>query len=323
MKRLIRFAALGLATASLLLGCGGNGKVYKPLRPTAIYTFGDGIVDAGQTGKHYTVNPSPPATPADPVGVVYSVPEIIAQGYGLTLKPQSAGGTAWGQGGSTIANLQTQVQNQSAAAGFGGYGGQDLIILSAGMEDLRQQTEAVLSGASSSAAAASTLQEQMGVYGQVMLQLHDKGAKYIYILPPYDLSQSPWMTAQKASNSAAPSVYSSLYNTFISALAAEAERVNGKTQSLYLSPGFRTRMGYYTDPSNNQNNAGTSITDTALCAGAGATDASQCTNATLVTTDAAQISKYLFADNRHPVPGVLSLLASGSLSELKSRWGEP
>ncbi len=320
MNRFISWMSAALLAAAVLAGCGGSGKVYQPLRPTAIYTFGDGIVDAGQTGKHYTVNPAPPANPGDPVGVVYSVPEYIANGYGLTLKPQSAGGTAYGQGGSKIADLRTQINAQTAA-----YGGKELIVLSAGMEDLIAQTQAVLAGTQNQATAEANIRAAVANYGQAMLQLHAQGARYIYILPPYDLSQSPWMAAQKAAYPAgdAGGVYLALHMAFRSALDAEAEAVNGKTQSLFRSPNFATRMGYYTDPSNNQNNAGTSITNAALCAAPGDVDASLCTTATLITTDSAQIGKYLYADNRHPVPGVLNLLANGSLSELKSRWGEP
>jgi hypothetical protein len=320
MKRLIRFVALGLASTTLLLGCGGSGKVYQPLRPTALYTFGDGIVDDGQTGggKLYTVNPSNPATTT-----VYSLPHTVASGYGLTIKPQSAGGTAWGQGGSQIADLRTQINAQAAVAGFSGYSRSDLIMLSAGMEDLITQTQAVLTSANSQATAQANVRAAVANYGQAMLQLNGQGARYIYILPPYDLSQSPWMATLKVTYSNAPAVYADLYKTFRSALDAEAERVNGSTQSLYRSPGFATRMGYYTDPGNNQNNAGTSITNAALCAGAGATDASQCTDATLVTADPAQIAKYLFADNRHPVPGALNLLGNNAVSELKGRWGSP
>lgn len=319
MTRFLRLSSAALLAAALLVGCGGSGKVHDPLRPTAIYTFGDGIVDAGQNGGRYTVNPSPPANPGDPVGVVYSVPEYMAHGYGLALKPQSAGGTAWGQGGSKIADLRTQINAQIAT-----YGGKNLIVLSAGMEDLIAQTQDVLANTQTQAQADAHIRAAVASYGQAMLQLHAQGARYIYILPPYDLSQSPWMATQQAAYPAsnAAAVYAALYKTFRSALDAEAERVNGQTQSLYRSPGFVTRMGYYTDPSNNQNNAGTSITNAALCAGAGATDASQCTTTSLVTTDSAEIGKYLYADNRHPVPGVLGLLGSDALSEIKSRWGE-
>lgn len=315
MKRLFHLASTALVSAALLAGCGGSGKVYQPLRPTALYTFGDGLVDDGQAGgKLYTVNTSDPST-----RVVYSLPQYLARDYGLTLKPQSAGGTAWGQGGSRIADLRTQINAQTTP-----YSGKELIVLSVGMEDLMAETETVLTGGQSQAQADANIRAAVASYGQAMLQLHTQGARYIYILPPYDLSQSPWMATQQAAFPAgnASGVYLALYRAFRSALDAEAERVNGKTQSLYRSPGFATRMGYYTDPSNNQNNAGTSITNTALCAPPSDVDASLCTDLTLVTTDAAEVGKYLFADNRHPVPGVLSLLASGSLSEIKSRWGE-
>ena len=319
MQRILRFALIGLASATLLSGCGGSGKVYQPLRPTALYTFGDGIVDDGQTGgKLYTVNTTDPVTKP-----VYSLPYWVASSYGLTLKAQAAGGTAWGQGGSSIADLQTQVQAQATAPGFAGYGGQDLVMLSAGMEDLMLQTQNVLAGTIDAGTARANIQTQIHNYGQAMLQLHAKGARYIYILPPYDLSQTPWMATLTVTYSNAPEVYLDLYRTFVSTLAAEAESVNGRTQSLLLSPGFRTRMGYYTDPSNSENSAGTSISNAAICAGAGSTNASVCTDATLVTSDPDQVSKYLFADNRHPVPGVLSLLATGSVSEIKNRWGAP
>jgi lysophospholipase L1-like esterase len=319
MKNLYRLMCAAACAAALLAGCGGSGKVYKPLRPTAIYTFGDGIVDDGQTGgKLYTVNTTDAV--ARPV---YSLPQLIAASYGLTLKPQSAGGTAWGQGGSRIANLQLQVTNQGLAAGFAGYGKDDLIILSAGMEDLISETQDVLAGVEDISSAKLHIQSQVRAYGQTMQYLHDHGARHIYILPPYNLGISPWMTHLSATNTTAPSVYAELFDTFSAALALEAEAVNNKTQSLYLSPTFRTRMGVFAEAGNSQNNAGTSIVNAALCSTPADVNASLCTDATLVTAVAADQAKYLFADNRHPVPVALSLLASGSVSELHGRWGSP
>lgn len=318
MKRLIRLTTFSLLAATLLGACGGGGKVYDPLHPSAIYTFGDGIVDSGQTaGKLYTVNSSDPSTKP-----VYSFPRMVASGYGIALTAQSAGGTAWGQGGSKIADMQAQVQAQLAAPGFAGFGAKDVIMISAGMEDLIAQTEAVVTGALSEDAAKADIQAKVAAYGDTIRQLDAKGAHYIYILPPYDLRLSPWMTTLQTTHGSAPAVYMNLYNSLISALVAQLESINAKTQNILLSPGFRTRMGYYTDSSSSQNNAGTSIANTALCAGAGATDASLCTDTTLITADAAEQAKYLFADNRHPVPVVLDLLAGGTISELKNRWGD-
>ena len=311
MKRLLRLATLGLICSTLLLGCGG-GTVYQPLTPTAVYTFGDGFVDDGQTGSLFTINAINTAYP------VYSMPAIIAAGYGIALKPQSQGGTAWGKGGATIADTQVQIAAQEAINNFDN---NSLVIVSAGMEDLMRETTNALNGTNSTATATANVQNLAHALSAQLSNLLAHGATHVYVLPPYDMTLTPWMYTQQQTYAAAPSVWAGLYATFQSTLVADAEAINNQTQGLYLSPGFRTRMSIYADPTNLANNAGTSISSIALCAAPGNVNASLCNYSTLITADPTQQPLYMFADNRHPVPNILALLAQAALTELHNRWG--
>ncbi len=311
-NRLLLSALLGLLSLGLA-ACGGNGKIHKPLTPTALYTFGDGLVDAGSNGRIYTVNPADASTPAD-----YAIPHYVAGYFELDMLPHNQGGTAWAQGHSNVADTQAQIQTRLADARFGP---SDVVLISAGMEDLVQTTEAVIAGSMSQTEAVAHLQLQARTLRQQWQSLYDHGARFIFMVPPFDLGQTPWMAQLKTSHSQAQSSYEALDSAFSMALNQEAEAFVAKHQKVLLkSQNFRFYMGAYTNPEDRDNEAGTSIVDRSLCAPPADVDASLCTENTLAEPDADKQGRYLFADNRHPTPQALRLLASAILDEMSDLW---
>lgn len=306
----LALAGTGLA---LLAACGGNGKIHKPLKPAAIYTFGDGIVDAGQNGKLFTINPAQADTPGD-----YSIPHHLALQYDLDLQPQSRGGTAYALGGSDTPATQAQIDSKIAA---GDFSQDDLVLLSVGMEDLIQATQAVLDGSVSQSEAEAELIARAQDQAQQWQLLRTHGAQYIFFFPPYDLGNTPWMAKLKRSYAQAPEVYQQLDLAYSGAINTAAENFRNRHPKVLLkSPNFRFYMGAYTDPGDRDNEAGTTISDRSLCTPPADEDASLCTELTVAEPDSNKQNRYLFADNRHPMPHVLLLLARAAYNEMADLW---
>ena len=306
MKLSLKHLAL-CALTFLLAACGGGGKIYLPFTPTTLHTFGDGLVDAGQTGKRYTINSTDPATKP-----TYSLPEYVAQSYGLPLLPQTQGGNAWGQGKSTVADLQTQINTRLAA---GNFNDGDLIIISAGMEDVMRESESALNGTISLGLAMANVQTQGRLLVRQLEVLERAGARHIYVLPVFDMGRTPWAHKLGLSNVNAVAVASALSDAFHNEVLQESYRHSDIRYTLF-SPTMRTRMAQYTDielaPSTGITNASDPV-----CKPPGDVDASACLDNNLVSTTPLQ---YAFADGYHLTPGILNNLAAMTRDEVQNRW---
>ena len=306
MKLSLKHLAL-CALAFTLAACGGGGKIYLPFTPTVIHTFGDGLVDAGQTGKRYTINTTDPV--ANPI---FSLPEYVAQSYGLPLKPQAQGGNAWGQGKSTVADLQTQINTRLATAKFSDG---DLILISAGMEDVMRESASALSGTVSLGIATANVQTQARLLVRQLEVLERAGARHIYVLPVYDAGHTPWAYKLGQTYVNATSVASALSEAFHNEVLQESYRHSDIRYTLF-SPTMRTRMAQYVDVNNAPATGITNASDP-VCKPPGDVDASACLDNNLVSTSPLQ---YAFADGYHLTPGILNNLAAMTRVEVQSRW---
>ena len=294
MKFRVKHLAL-CALVFTLAACGGGGKIYLPFTPTVIHTFGDGLVDAGQTGKRYTINSTDQATKP-----TYSLPEYLAQGYGLPLLPQAQGGNAWGQGKSTVADLQTQINTRLAA---GNFTEGDLLVISAGMEDVMRETESVVSGSISLGQAEINVKVQARLLLSQLEVLEAAGARHIYVLPVYDMGRTPWGLKQSQIYPGAAGFASALSDIFYNEML-----VKSRSRYSLFSRSLREQMKLFTDPASSNN------ATVAVCI---PLDASQCSDTDLVSTTP---ELYVFADGYHPTPGILRSLAGLSRDEIKNRW---
>ena len=308
MKLNVKHLALCALTITLA-ACGGGGKIYDPFTPTALHTFGDGLVDAGQTGKIYTINSTDQATKP-----IYSLPEMVAQAYGLPLKPQAQGGTAWGQGKSTVADLQTQINTRLTTTSSFTPG--DLILIAVGMEDVKRETESALNGTISLGLAMANVKTQARLLVRQLKVLERAGARHIYVLPVYDMGRTPWAYKLGLSYVNAGSVATELSRAFHDEVLQESYRQSDIRYTLF-SPTLRTRMAQFTNPADFAGATGITNASDPVCKPPGDVDASLCLDNNLV--DAAYL-QYAFADGYHPTPGILGSLAGMALDEVKNRW---
>ena len=307
MKFSVKHLALCALTITLA-ACGGGGKIYLPFTPTALHTFGDGLVDAGQTGKIYTINSTDQLTKP-----IYSLPQMVAQGYGLPLQPQAQGGTAWAQGKSTVADMQTQINTRLAA---GNFTDGDLILIAVGMEDVKRETESALNGTSNLGLAMANVQTQARLLVRQLEVLERAGARHIYVLPVYDMGRTPWAYKLGQTYVNAVSVATELSRAFHDEVLQESYRHSDIRYTLF-SPTLRTRMAQFTNPADFAGATGITNASDPVCKPPGDVDASLCLDDNLV--DPAYL-QYAFADGYHPTPGILGSLAGMALDEVKNRW---
>lgn len=279
-----------VVSALSLIGCGSGGTVYEAPSFKRITVFGDGMVDAGQTGKRYTVND----TRAEPVFKTW--PEYFEQSLGRKMKPNSAGGLNYAKGGTTISGsggLAEQVVTRG-----GGFDKDDAVIVGAGLQDIKAQVELVKNGKSLTAAKAD-LDKLANSYLEITDQLIAKGAKVLVLSTSHDLGKTKWA---KDNEVVAPAT--ALSQHFQDAVYFRAQdRYTGTSQKAAV------RFLKIADAPTMKGLLGALNTEKALCKDAGATDVLQCTDKTLVTDVETKQNTYLLADHLYLSPVAHRILA--------------
>lgn len=304
---------MALSVAVLLTGCGAGGKVVDPPRiaspDAATVVFGDGMVDAGQvSGKRYTVND----TRVQPTFRTWV--EYFEQNFGRTMLPSSAGGKNYARGGARIAgaagsnSLAEQVASYSA-----GFGKDDVAVIAIGVEDVRQQVEAVKAGTLTEAQAATNLREAAAEYVGSVEVLIGKGAKTLLLTTTHDLGQTQW--AKNLGVQALAGRFSRLLESQVAILAHE--RYSGTAQQARILLVRVTDVGSLVFG----RNAGFDRGADPLCKGAAATDVLLCTDRTLVTDKESEQGKYTYADHLYLSPSSHLALAKYIRNYMNSRWG--
>lgn len=308
-RRAVQWLALSLSV--LLLGCGAGGNIVDPPRFTSADTttviFGDGMVDAGQAdGKRYTVND----TRAKPVFKTWV--EYLEENFGRTTRPSAQGGTDHAQGGARVAlgsgSFAAQVAAYSAT-----FDADDIVIVGIGVQDIREQVEAVKADRLTEAQGEEQLRQAAAAYVDAVDALVNKGARTLLLTTTHDLGKTRWAKDLAAEKLA--SRFSKLFESQV-ALTAQ-ERYSGTAQRA------RVLFVRLTDTGDRilGKPAGFDKESTPLCTGQAAKNALQCTDKTLVTDDAAKQRKYAYADHLYLSPAGHQQLAKYIRSYLGSRWG--
>lgn len=188
LRRLV--LATAAVAGAVLAGCGG-GSVVGQVAPTRLVVFGDAFSDAGQVGgAKYTVND----------GSVNNWTQRLAERYGLTLTPKSAGGGSYAQGNARVtatpdagggsgpsitAQVDAFLASDSPKA-------TDFVVISGGFSDLIAET--VNAGLSDAQRLANVKQAGRELAAQVV-RLINAGAKQVVLSGVYDLGKTPWATA--------------------------------------------------------------------------------------------------------------------------------
>jgi phospholipase/lecithinase/hemolysin len=172
----LKFLAAALATAGLLVACGGGGgaDTTPKAQVTSVKVMGDSLADSGTFGYKFTVQGNDPTT-----GKPYQVwPERIAGLYNTSLCPHyaptsettfvtgNAGCTNYAIGGAQInyvdpntgqvVNSAISVLQQIKDAGAAGVSSNDLILIDGGSNDAAELMTVVLTFQAAAAKAAAT-----------------------------------------------------------------------------------------------------------------------------------------------------------------------
>lgn len=292
MKKILKkMCAVAMAVSVLsIVGCGSGGTVYEAPSFKRITVFGDGMVDAGQTGKRYTVND----TRAEPVFKTW--PEYFEQALGREMKPSSAGGTNYAKGGTTISGAGGFAE-QVAARG-GRFDKDDAVVVGAGLQDIKAQVELVKNG-KSLAAAKADLDKVANSYLKVTDQLIGNGAKVLVLSTSHDLGKTKWASDNNVSDTATQ--LSQYFQDSVYFMAQD--RYTGTSQRAAV------RFLKIADGPTTKGLFRALKTDKPLCTGAGETDVLQCTDKTLVTDVETEQNGYLLADHIYLSPVAHRILA--------------
>ena len=173
-----------LLLACTLVGCGGASSTVNPLSPNRIIAFGDAYsaVDVNGLGT-YTVNTGETNT---------TVASQMASIYGITLKGVAGRGHvlngrgySYATGTAKVSDVQTQISDFLADSPS--VASNDLIIITAGAQDIFAATPTNNTAAIQTAAANLTAAIQ---------SLTNAGAQYVLVVLPINMGRTPWAVAK-------------------------------------------------------------------------------------------------------------------------------
>ncbi|WP_053842826.1 SGNH/GDSL hydrolase family protein [Paracidovorax avenae] len=311
MRRSFLIAAC--ASAALVAACGSS-TTESALSPDRIITFGDAFTDVGQNGALYTVND----------GSINNWALQITSNYGGTLKPSSAGGTAYAQGNARV-TASTDAAGGSAPSitqqittflASNTLGDSNLVLMNGGISDLVAGMAAVNAGTMTNdqfLAAAATAGSDLAAQ---VRRLSNAGAKHVVVIGTYDLGKSPWAVALGQQ-----SLLSTASTRFNQSLLVNIEDL-GKTV-LYVDLEYYGNLFTGSPSGYNFTN-----TDTPVCTsvasgndigiGTGQVSSLRCNVSTLVS--GADQNRYVFADSIYMTPSAHRQFGTYAYDRLRARW---
>lgn len=301
--RLLTVVATGLLALGLT-GCGGGGKTHDPFVPGRIIAMGDNLA-VNTNNARYSVNVT--------TGEIMTMAEQVAASYGLSTvtafisvaSPNARVDSATSFASAT--SLTSQIANYSNPIAAN-----DLFILSAGTVDV---IDVFRYGSGSVTTAASR-------FVSAVQTLIGKGAKRIVVVPPYDLSITPWGKSLSTGNQAAlKALVTSFRDNFKAGLYTAG--VDGRVV-VYADIELEMNL-VINNNSLNLTNRTDAICDPATTSdpadgiglGANEINSKLCTSSTLLS--GATVSAYAFADKIYPTPVVHRSLGSAVYNASASR----
>ncbi|CAM3517264.1 SGNH/GDSL hydrolase family protein [Paracidovorax anthurii] len=307
------FLVAACASAAFVAACGSS-TTESALTPDRIVTFGDAFTDVGQNGARYTVND----------GSINNWTLQIANNYGRTLTPSSAGGTAYAQGNARVTSTTdaaggsapSTTQQITSFLASNTLGDNNLILMNGGISDIIAGMAAVNAGTmttdqflTASATAGRELAAQVR-------RLSDAGAKHVVVIGTYDLGKSPW-----AVSISQQSLLSTASTRFNQALLVSIEDL-GKTV-LYVDLEYYGNL-FINSPggygfNDKDNPVCTSVASgNAIGIGTGQISSLQCNTSTLLS--GASQDRYVFADRVYITPSAHRQFGTYAYDRLRARW---
>ncbi len=310
-----RFLLAAAAASSVLLASCGGGTVVGQLSPGRLVVIGDAFSDIGQTGNKFTVNDTS----------INNWTQQLASRYGITVAPQSAGGTGYAQGNVRIVNKpgaggatgRTVTEQVDAFLAAGAPQANDLVLIGGGFSDIIVET--VNTAQSATQRQANVQQASRDLATQVR-RLVSAGGKQVVVTGVYGLGVTPWAKTMSTSGIDELKNLARLFNeTLIVALADLGNTV------LYVD------SAYYFNLMTNQPASFDLITvDTAACtataSGAdgigistGAHVSSRvCTASTIAS--GVNYDQAAYADSVYPTPRAHRLFGDYAFERIHSRF---
>lgn len=314
-------AALVAGFCALLVACGSGvtsdvnlqpGEQLKSDAPSEqgrIITVGDGFADIGQNGFVFSVNDGSP-----------SWVEQFGLHYGVTVRPDVAGGWAYAQGSARIASADPQYGARSVAQQIDQLLADtqlrrnDFVFINGGMHDIVDAVERY--GSAESEQTRNAVDAAAGALVAQVKRLIDAGAGHIMLTGVYDLGTSPWAASWGRSAPRDGGPVTDLTLIFNNRLLTDL--VDHGAVLLYLDAAQFYRFAY---DDRDGRNYGLVDIDNPAC---GAVPLAQCTP----DQAAANYNGYLFADNLHFAPHIWRAFGSDEFGEnayqrVADRWGTP
>jgi outer membrane lipase/esterase len=314
LRRALLLAAS--ASALLLAACGG-GSVESQLSPTRVVAFGDAMGDVGQNGRRYTIND----------GSVNNWTQFVAQAYGRTLTPVSAGGTSYATGNARVTakpdaagNPATLTVTEQVTAFLAASkpNDNDLVLVSGGTSDVIAEAQAVIAGTQT----RDQMLVNVGAAGRELAaqvrRVVAAGATHVVVAGPYNLGRSPWalQTNQGDLLLAASSRFNDQLLVAMVDLGANVLYVDA---ALY----YNLVVSNYTGSSYNLSDV-TQVACTSIDPGPGIgtgpaqINSNLCTPATLLP--GIDPAKFLYADRVYPTPRGQQLFGDYAYGRIKERF---
>lgn len=175
-------ALCAVVAAALLSACGGASSTVDPFIATRVIAFGDGFnfVDGNGAGLSTVQTGETDITIAGRIAARYGI--VVKQVSGA--HPLAAtGGFSYATANARVADVNTQITAFLNAAGT--VSKKDLIVIAVGNWDIY---DATLSGATSMDSVTTALVASIQ-------RLTNAGAEHIVLMPPINMSRTPWATA--------------------------------------------------------------------------------------------------------------------------------
>lgn len=302
------------ASALLLAACGG-GNIASQFSPSRLVAFGDAMADLGQNGARYTVND----------GSRNNWTQYVADQYGLSLEPSSAGGLSYASGnarvkeepdagGSTATPTVTEQIDAFLAAGGPADG--DLLLISAGTSDVIVQVQAVLDGRQTEAEMLDKLGAAGTELAAQVRRLLDAGAQHIALVGTHNLARTPW-GEQTGRQSLMEEASQRLNDQLVVGLVDFGDRLRYIDAALFFNVAFSSPASYgMTDSTTlacNSVDPGQGIGT-----GTGEVNSNLCTTATLAP--GVSYANWLFADRVYPTPQGHRQFGEYAYNAIHERW---
>jgi outer membrane lipase/esterase len=311
------------ASALLLAGCGSS-SVESQLVPSRVIGFGDSF-SVVTSGASYTVNDGV----ANPTWL-----QQMAASFGLTATSNASGGTVYAQGQARVAATPDAAGNSSTLTitqqidsflASNTLATNDVVTISGGISDVVAETAAVLAGSQTEAQMLANVNQIAISFAAQVRRLVTAGGKHVVVVNMYDLSISPWATAN--SKGTLLTTATRTFNDRVKVAIADLDTTNAV---LLVDAEYYLNLMHGTPTSYGGMTNATSIACTSTDSGAGiGTGTGQVNSALCTTSTIAAITAnsagttynlYMFADRLYLTPVAQRLLGVYVHDKVHARW---